>query len=88
MSLTYRRKTLRTMSPTARTVARLAGEADSLARRLKNLVPELQALDFAEKALTTATTPPLIPWEKAAEVHVTVEPTKLTEQQAQMFVDK
>ena len=42
------------MSPTARKVARLAGEAESVARRLKNLIPELQQLEFDSKALATA----------------------------------
>jgi hypothetical protein len=42
------------MSPTARKVARLAGEASSLATRLKNLIPELQELDLDHEALKTA----------------------------------
>ena len=52
--MTFRKKTLRTMSPTARKVARLAGEAGSLATRLKNLVPNLQQLDADSRALATA----------------------------------
>jgi hypothetical protein len=52
--MAYRRKTLRRMSPTARKVARLAGEASSLATRLKNLIPELQQLDADSEALKTA----------------------------------
>ena len=52
--MAYRKKTLRTMSPTARKVARLAGECESVARRLKNLTPELQSLDRDTKALETA----------------------------------
>lgn len=52
--MAYRKKTLRTMSPTARKVARLAGEVDSIARRLKNLIPELQQLELDSKALTNA----------------------------------
>jgi hypothetical protein len=39
------------MSPTARRLARLAGELDSVARRLKNLVPDIQRLDLDSKAL-------------------------------------
>jgi hypothetical protein len=42
------------MSPTARKVARLAGELESVARRLKNLVPELQSLDMDSEALYKA----------------------------------
>ena len=49
--MALRKKTLRRMSPTARKVARLAGEAESVARRLKNLIPELQQLDLESKAL-------------------------------------
>jgi len=52
--MAYRKKTLRTMSPTARKVARLAGEIESVARRLKNLIPELQSSDRDAKALETA----------------------------------
>ena len=52
--MAYRRKTLRTMSPTARKVARLAGELESVSRRLKNLVPDLQRLDLESQALAHA----------------------------------
>ena len=52
--MALRKKTLRRMSPTARKVARLAGEAESVARRLKNLIPELQQLDLDSKALQNA----------------------------------
>jgi hypothetical protein len=44
------------MSPTARKVARLAGEIESTANRLKNLIPELQQLDLGNMALKNATT--------------------------------
>ena len=52
--MAFRKKTLRRMSPTARKVARLAGELDSVSRRLKNLIPELQELDLDSKALEHA----------------------------------
>ena len=52
--MAYRRKTLRIMSPTARKVARLIGELESVSRRLKNLVPDLQTLDFNTRALEGA----------------------------------
>jgi len=57
--MAYKKHTLRTMSPTARKVARLVGEQESIARRFKNLVPDLQRLDADSKALATArqTTP-------------------------------
>jgi len=49
--MAYRKKTLRTMSPTARKVARLTGELESVSRRLKNLIPDLQRLDLDSRAL-------------------------------------
>lgn len=52
--MAYRKRTLRTMSPTARKVARLIGELDSISRRLKNLMPELQRLDLDSTALHNA----------------------------------
>lgn len=55
--MAYRKKTLRIMSPTARKVARLIGELDSISRRLKNLIPQLQRLDLDSKALAHAKQP-------------------------------
>ncbi len=55
--MAFRKKTLRVMSPTARKVARLAGELESTARRLKNLIPDLQRLELDSKALAHATEP-------------------------------
>lgn len=52
--MAYRKKSLRKMSPTARKVARLAGELDSVSRRLKNLIPELQQIELDSKALANA----------------------------------
>jgi len=52
--MAYRKKTLRTMSPTARKVARLAGESESVARRLKNLLPDIQRLELDSQALANA----------------------------------
>jgi len=52
--MAYRKKTLRTMSPTARKVARLMGEQMSIALRLKNLIPDLQRLDLDSQALQNA----------------------------------
>lgn len=49
--MAYRKKTLRTMSPTARRVARLIGELDSVSKRLKHLIPDIQRLDLDSKAL-------------------------------------
>ena len=52
--MAFKKRTLRTMSPTARKVARLIGEQESVAKRLKNLIPDLQQLDADSKALATA----------------------------------
>lgn len=49
-----RKKTLRRMSPVVRKVARLIGEQESIARRFKNLLPELAELEAAREALKTA----------------------------------
>lgn len=55
--MAYRKKTLRSMSPTARKVARLIGELDSVSRRLKNVIPELQRLDLDSQALKNSQFP-------------------------------
>ena len=52
--MAFRKKTLRTMSPTARRVARLAGELDSVSRRLKNMIIDIQRLDLDSRALANA----------------------------------
>jgi predicted nucleic acid-binding Zn-ribbon protein len=46
-----RRKTMRKLSPTTRKVARLQGEVASISRRLKNLIPAIQELEFESQAL-------------------------------------
>ncbi len=55
--MAYRKKTLRSMSPTTRKVARLIGELDSVTRRLKNLMPEVQRIEMESQALKTAKQP-------------------------------
>jgi len=52
--MTYRKKTLRSMSPTTRKVARLIGELSSIERRLKNLLPEIKNIEFESQALKNA----------------------------------
>ena len=80
--MAYRKSTLRTMSPTARKVARLTGELESVARRLKNQIPELQRLDLDSQALKTAKQGVQLPdtdWEQvynALEKLLAVEQTK------------
>ena len=48
--MVMRKKTLRRLSPVARKVARFAGEADSVGRRLKNLVEEIANLEMELRA--------------------------------------
>jgi len=52
--MAYRKRTLRSMSPTTRKVARLIGELESIDRRLKNLMPELQRMELESQALTNS----------------------------------
>lgn len=52
--MAYRKKTLRSMSPTTRKVARLIGELSSIERRLKNLLPEIKDIEFQAQALVNA----------------------------------
>lgn len=52
--MAFKRKTLRIMSPTARKVARLVGEMESMARRLKNTIPNIQSLELDSQALANA----------------------------------
>ena len=49
--MAYRKKTLRSMLPTTRKVARLIGELESVDKRLKNLMPELQRMEMESRAL-------------------------------------
>ena len=49
--MAYRKKTLRSMSPTTRKVARLIGKLESVERRLKNLLPEIRETEFQAQAL-------------------------------------
>ena len=52
--MAYRKKTLRSLSPTTRKVARLIGELSSIERRLKNLLPEIKNIEFESLALKNA----------------------------------
>jgi len=52
--MAYRKRTLRKMSPTARKIARLIGELDSISRRRKTLMPEVRDIEFQAQALTNA----------------------------------
>ena len=46
----YRKTTLRKMSPVTRKLARLIGEAKSVAKRLQNMLPEVQELEAKDLA--------------------------------------
>ena len=49
--MAYRKKTLRRMSPTARRLARLSGEMESVQHGLRKLIPEVQRLEADSRAL-------------------------------------
>lgn len=49
--MAYRKRTLRRLPPRTRKVARLVGELDSVSRRLKNLLGEIESLEIDSKAL-------------------------------------
>ena len=86
--MAYRKRTLRTMSPTARKVARLTGELQSVTTRLKNLVPELQALDLAAKALETAAAAQVRASKLSQERQVVPDPTTgQTQESEELFPD-
>jgi hypothetical protein len=46
----YRKSTMRKMSPVTRSVAQLIGEATSVVRRLKAMLPEISALEEKDMA--------------------------------------
>ena len=50
----YRKKTLRAMTPTARKLAKLQGEIDSAARRLKAIIQEVNDIEASLKVATLA----------------------------------
>ena len=52
--MAYRKRTLRSMLPVTRKLARLIGEQESIARRFKNLIPEIHRLELDSRALATA----------------------------------
>ena len=47
----YRKRMLRRMAPTTRKLAKLAGELESMRRRLMNLVEEVSRLELDSRAL-------------------------------------
>jgi hypothetical protein len=49
--MAYRKKTLRAMPATTRRLARLIADLDSVSRRAKNLLPEIERLEMDSRAL-------------------------------------
>lgn len=49
--MAYRKRTIRSMLPVTRRIARLIGELESAEKRLKNLIPDLQRIEFDSQAL-------------------------------------
>ena len=52
--MAYRKATLRTMSPSTRKYARLLNDLESVLRRGKNMVGEIQRLELDSRALAHA----------------------------------
>jgi hypothetical protein len=49
--MAYGKRTLRKMAPVSRRLAKLIGEQQSVARKMKNLLPEIQRLEADSRAL-------------------------------------
>ncbi len=49
--MAYRKRTLRKMYPTARKLAKLIGEVQSVGKRLNNLIAEIESLEGDSRAL-------------------------------------
>ena len=71
--MAYRKSTLRSMSPTTRKVARLIGEQESVARRFKNLVLDIQRLELDSRALATAKQQPSINYQAVMRHLATIQ---------------
>lgn len=52
--MAYRKKTLRSIPETTRKLARLLNELESTARRIRNLIPEIQRLEREAEAFMKA----------------------------------
>jgi len=52
--MSYRKTTLRRMSPVTRKYAKLLGELESVLRKGKNMVEEIQRLELDSRALAHA----------------------------------
>lgn len=48
--MALRKKTLRKMTPKARKIGKLLGELESVATRLKNMLPEIQDMEMWQSA--------------------------------------
>ena len=59
--MALRKKTLRKLPPTARKVARMIAELESVSRRLKNLLEDLARLERESQALWKAHPQPPLP---------------------------
>ena len=63
--MTYRKKTLRTMLPRTRQLARIINDAESAVRRLKNFVDLVSELELDSRALHRMASHPTMTAEEA-----------------------
>jgi len=80
--MSYRRKTLRTMRPETRKVAKLINELESTITRLKHALPEINDLEFRAKALDNAKSSPICAYYEKPECPKYTLPEKLFEDTA------
>ena len=52
--MSYRKKTMRKMYPVARKLARLENSLDGISRKIRNLVPQVERVEFEARALRNA----------------------------------
>jgi len=52
--MSYRKKTMRKMYPVARKLARLENSLDGISRKIKNLIPQVEKVEFDARALRNA----------------------------------
>lgn len=52
--MSYRKRTMRKMYPVARKLAKLENQMDGLSRKIKNLIPQVEKVEFEARALRNA----------------------------------
>ena len=52
--MSYRKSTMRKMYPVARKLAKLENQLDGISRKIKNLIPQVEKVEFEARALRNA----------------------------------